>query len=258
MGESRVTKMINTKLLDYADYQRGLKSKWVDEIAKNFSEPKANIPKVSFRDNKYYVFDGQHTIAARKKLNNGNDLDVYCEVYSGLSLEREAELYNSFNTNRKPLTALDKAKAALMAGDPETVDLVNIVKETGYDIKWVGGLDGSGKFTCIKKLQDVYKKYGSFFLKNELQLLNEIWQRTKESLREEIVGGLAVFYDTYSNCPEFKKDTFVERMKVISPEAIIREGKQLSIPGDKRFAKAMVNHYNKKRSKGKLDVSKLE
>lgn len=48
------------------DYQRELKSERVKRIVSNFDERIANEPKVSYRDGKYYVFDGQHTIDARK------------------------------------------------------------------------------------------------------------------------------------------------------------------------------------------------
>ena len=48
-------------------YQRATDIKRVNEIAKNFDERIANEPKVSFRDGKYFVFDGQHTLLARKR-----------------------------------------------------------------------------------------------------------------------------------------------------------------------------------------------
>ena len=50
-------------------YQRELNPERVRKIVKEFDERVANEPKVSCRNGKYYVFDGQHTIAARKILN---------------------------------------------------------------------------------------------------------------------------------------------------------------------------------------------
>lgn len=46
-------------------YQRDYFSPRTKEIAAAFDERLANEPKVSYRDGKYYVFDGQHTIGAR-------------------------------------------------------------------------------------------------------------------------------------------------------------------------------------------------
>ena len=43
-------------------YQRGVQRKRVELIAADFNEYVANEPKISFRNGKYYVVDGQHTI----------------------------------------------------------------------------------------------------------------------------------------------------------------------------------------------------
>ena len=52
-------------------YQRELNTARVHKIAAEFDERIANEPKVSCRNGHYYVFDGQHTIAARKHRNKG-------------------------------------------------------------------------------------------------------------------------------------------------------------------------------------------
>ena len=51
-------------------YQRELSPDRVRRIVKAFDERIANEPKVSYRGGHYYVFDGQHTIAARKLRND--------------------------------------------------------------------------------------------------------------------------------------------------------------------------------------------
>ena len=55
-------------------YQRNFNVNRAKKIAEEFDERIANEPKVSFRDGRYFVFDGQHTVAARKFLNGGDDL----------------------------------------------------------------------------------------------------------------------------------------------------------------------------------------
>ncbi len=59
-----------------AEYQRLLRMGKVARIAANFSEYIANEPKVSYRDGRYFVFDGQNTIEARKTCNGGRDLPI--------------------------------------------------------------------------------------------------------------------------------------------------------------------------------------
>ena len=74
-------------------YQRELNEDRVRRIAAEFDERIANEPKVSCRDGRYYVFDGQHTIAARKLLNGGRDLPIRCKVFYGLTESDEALLF---------------------------------------------------------------------------------------------------------------------------------------------------------------------
>ena len=62
-------------------YQRSLNNDRVREIADNFDERAANEPKASARDGGFYVFDGQHTVAAKILLNGGEDLPILCKVY---------------------------------------------------------------------------------------------------------------------------------------------------------------------------------
>ena len=44
-------------------------------------------------DGRYFVFDGQNTIEARKTCNGGRDLPIRCKVFYGLSKEHEALLF---------------------------------------------------------------------------------------------------------------------------------------------------------------------
>ena len=61
---------VSSRDLEIPDaYQRKLNTERVAKIVAGFNERIANEPKVSFRDGHYYVFDGQHTIVARKHMN---------------------------------------------------------------------------------------------------------------------------------------------------------------------------------------------
>lgn len=99
--------VINSKFLEVprSYYQRNLNANRVKRIAAEFDERIANAPKVSYRDGHYYVFDGQHTIAARKLLNNNCDLNIVCKVYSGLTEQQEALLFAQQTGVSAPLTA---------------------------------------------------------------------------------------------------------------------------------------------------------
>ena len=71
-------------------------------------------PKVSFRDGKYYVVNGQHTIEGRILRNGGEDLPILCKVYTGLTMEQEALLFAEQNGHSAPLTAGIKLRAKVV------------------------------------------------------------------------------------------------------------------------------------------------
>lgn len=74
-------------------YQRGIQRKRVELIARDFNEYTANEPKISFRNGRYYVTDGQHTIEARILRNGGKDLPILCKVYAHCYILRQQHLF---------------------------------------------------------------------------------------------------------------------------------------------------------------------
>jgi len=87
---------VSSRDLEIPDaYQRKLNTERVAKIVAGFNERIANEPKVSFRDGHYYVFDGQHTIVARKHMNGNNDLPILCKVYYGMTEARQDEKASS-------------------------------------------------------------------------------------------------------------------------------------------------------------------
>ncbi len=99
-------------------YQRGVQRKRVELIAANFNEYTANEPKISYRDGKFFVTDGQHTIEGRILRNGGEDLPILCKVYTGLTAEQEALFFAEQNGYSAPLTAGIKLRAKIAGNDP--------------------------------------------------------------------------------------------------------------------------------------------
>ena len=80
-----------------------------------------NPPKVSYRDGRYIVIDGQHTIVGLKTLNGGNDLSILCRVYTGLTKEEEALVFAEQTGASTPLSAgcVGEALPAAETAEPE-------------------------------------------------------------------------------------------------------------------------------------------
>ena len=85
---------INSAFLEIpAEYQRKLQMSKIKQMVAEFNGIIVNPPKVSYRDGRYIVIDGQHTIMGLKTLNGGNDLPILCRVYVGLTKEEEALVF---------------------------------------------------------------------------------------------------------------------------------------------------------------------
>ena len=131
--------IVNSALLfPCMEYQRLLRTEKVASIAENFSEYIANDPKVSFRDGRYYVFDGQNTVEARRTCNGGMELPIRCKVFYGLTKEDEATLFAIQTGNATCLTEGERLRANLVAENPDALYFVGITSNAGVEFAYNG------------------------------------------------------------------------------------------------------------------------
>ena len=115
-------------------YQRGVERKRVELISREFNEYIVNEPKISFRNGRYYVTDGQHTIEARILRNGGKDLPILCKVYTGLTMQQEALFFAEQNGHAAPLTAGIKLRAKVVGGDAPSKAFVAATNRVGLSL----------------------------------------------------------------------------------------------------------------------------
>lgn len=112
--------------------QRELRPAFVDKIAQEFDPDNIGFPVVNKRDDHYWVIDGQHRIAALKKIGWGDQL-VQCEVFSGLSEAEEAEEFLR-RQQRIAVLPIDRFRIAITAGRLRECDIDRIVRAQGLRI----------------------------------------------------------------------------------------------------------------------------
>ena len=117
-------------------YQRGVERKRVELIARDFNEYIVNEPKVSFRNGRYYVMDGQHTIEGCILLNGGEDRPILCKVYTGLTMEQEALLFAEQNGHAAPLSAGIRLRAKVVGGDAPSKAFVAATNRVGLSLNY--------------------------------------------------------------------------------------------------------------------------
>ena len=245
--------VINSKFLEVprSYYQRHLNASRVKRIAAEFDERIANAPKVSYRDGHYYVFDGQHTIAARKLLNNNSDLNIVCKVYSGLTEQEEALLFAQQTGISAPLTAGAKLRAKIHGGDPEAIAFQSATQRAGFGLSF-NQSHAKWKIACIATAFGEYRQHGERIYTEALRVLAEAWEGDIDSLRSEVLQGVVRFIALYDH--EYDPVRLIRQLKRTSPVTIYRSGQAMSGPN---YQKYMYNHYVRD-GFGKLRISKIK
>lgn len=204
-GEIMLLPVANLKV---AEYQRVLRDSTVASIVENFDPVGIGSLLVSQREGSYWVFDGQHRLAALKALGIRS---VSCIVYTGMTASEEAKAWDYYNTQSKRATVLDKASAALFRGDPLAVAIDQIVKSIGMDIDY----QQKGKSNAIKAysaLQQVYKEFGAEFLRDVLLVIKATLGTERYTFESYIIKGFAEFLHQYRDVPAFNNADFLKKV----------------------------------------------
>lgn len=202
-----------------AEYQRLLRMGKVARIAANFSEYIANEPKVSYRDGRYFVFDGQNTIEARKTCNGGRDLPIRCKVFYGLSKEHEALLFAVQTGISSELTAGEQLRAKLVAHEENACDFVSVTEDTGVRFA-LDGIRAPWKIYCIRSAYYIYKSYGAALYREMLSILVDAWDGDSDSFLSGILHGMARFLALYQG--EYSRERLILRLRTVHPKTITR------------------------------------
>lgn len=237
--------MLDSSLLEIPrnTYQRGLNPERVKRIAHNFDEHIANEPKVSKRNGHYYVFDGQHVIAARVDRNDGDALPVKCKVYDELTDKEEAALFaNQAGSSVAPGIGM-KLRALVYAGDPEACKFLDATEEVGLRIDF-GQHKGKCRIACIAAALSEYCKLGAEKYQEALKLILEGWDGDADSLRAETLISVCRFVDLYAG--EYNRKRLVKRFRTVDPLKIYRDGRALgnNMPGYKKYLYQVLLIYN--------------
>lgn len=247
-------KMVNSKFIVAVEgYQRRLQYGKIKEIVSNYNPNKMKPLDVSYRDGKYYVYDGQHRLEALRQLNGDRDLSVLCFVHYGMTAEDEAYLFATQDDNVIRVTLEDKYNALFYSGDQDMIDLKRICESCGLECNFKRNGSESKKLNCYKEVYSIYKKYGETQLRRVLNTIVAAWNGEADSLIAGIIGGMNMFILKYDG--EYDEKKLVQRLKKVHPATIKRDGKLLAstFSGKTMYAVMIMNIYNKNTSSGRLE-----
>lgn len=237
---------INSNYLEIPEaYQRRLNTDRVARIVSRFDERIANEPKVSYRDGRYFVFDGQHTVSARKQMNGNADLPILCKVYYGMTEAEEALLFAMQTGDSAALTPSAKLRAKLHGEDKASSEFYEATEEAGFHIGFERG-EGRGRIICINTAFAEFKRVGAEIYKEALSILMEVWGGDPDSLRAELLQGVVHFVELYHG--EYDRNLFISSLQNYEPRFIYAAGlADKELRGLRRYINVFYQIYNGKR-----------
>ena len=246
------------KILSTADlysgqpYQRPVLDRVVDALVRHW-DPRLLAPLVvSCRDGRYYLVDGQHRVCGGKRKNNGQDVDMLCQVYYGMTYEQEAELYYKLDQAKGHLRLSSATKALLESGsNAEITDVKRRVEAAGFTWALDRPTGEPFEISTTRAVINAYRLLGGAAFSRMLDLIAGAWHGTPNSLKASILSGMALFIKTYET--ELVDQIFIQRLSAIDPEEIIRRGK-VDFSTNKaalRFARVILSKYNSQQRGGR-------
>lgn len=198
-----------------AGYNRTISRVRVNEIKRRFHADQVNPVKVSYRDGKYWIIDGQHTSLALFELNNSDpSTPIPCEVLNGLTYEQEADLFYRINTSSKPLNTSEKIHSLIEARDPDAVRFRDVVESHGYTI--CGGRKNS--LNAVTVAWRVFGRDGGR-LSDILALTSACWPNDPKGVSSDIISGIDLFLSNHGD--EYKPEQFVKKLSNVKPEHLL-------------------------------------
>lgn len=208
-----------------ASYQRDVKAKH-KRIVDDFREEALGIPLVGERtDGSLYIVDGFQRITALRKLGK---CEVRAEVFASRGSEHEAEVFKLVNINRTKLTPAEEFRALLTSHDPVAWEIKEAVEASGLKLNLKGGGDKTG-VACVTTLRQCHKLYGVDAIRFALSTANAAWPDDRLGLYNQMVGGLAYFFNSHDGFVDLER--LLPRLRTVTPHKVMYVAKQQAIGG---------------------------
>lgn len=173
-------------LIPEDSYQRAASGGGADQkvlrIASDFSWIAFQTISVCERGGAYYAVDGGHRLRAARRRS---DIEmVPCMIYESDSVGDEAKAFDTVNSNRKPMSAVDRHQAHLVYHDELAVKAERRAQEAG---RVISKNAGPGTISCVNDMKK--------FIKEDESVFCSVWPVVfelcdGEKLTHSVLGGL--------------------------------------------------------------------
>lgn len=226
-------------------YQRGVERKRVELIARDFNEYIVNEPKISFRNGRYYVMDGQHTIEGCILLNGGADRPILCKIYTGLTMEQEALLFAEQNGHAAPLSAGIRLRAKVVGGDAPSKAFVAATNRVGLSLNYDSMQLSDYRISCVGTALKLYDQLGEEIYCEALRHIVEAWEGRPDSFRAAVLRGVMYFVQLYHG--QYSAERLVRALSGVHPMELYRISRDnpAKLPGWRRYVYPHLHHLQR-------------
>ncbi len=237
-------------------YQRPVHKAEVGRIAANMDLDLLGVWTVNVRDSgEVALIDGQQRREAFIALN-WLDVTAPCNVYTGLTVQEEAEKFYALNGLRVAVSTSDKWKARLVAGEKLAVDISAVAHEVGYDVpvhRYSPKNAPHGALLCYATLEKAYTRAGRAHLKEILTTIMAAWGvNTPLATSAYLVGGMDAFLMRYRGIAGgLDMPGFIKRLAKATPVGILqsrRTARGIATSANIEVARVLVDIYNARRT----------
>ena len=232
------------------EYQRGVDINRVKRIVANFNQDLVNPIKVNLRDDKWYCFDGQHTLCALVT-KFGNDVMVECKAYEGQTKEWEAKMFSEQNGIQRFVESIYKLRALYTAGDIDVIEFHRATNSTGVRMDFTKGV-GVNKICAVSTAYKLFRTSNVSDYIEILKIIKETYPNDINAFSRQIITAIGEFHKLYKG--EYSRTALISRLqKNVDPVQIIRDVKMYANEGSSRYANIILQYYNKNTSKNRLE-----
>jgi hypothetical protein len=222
----------------------------VEDIIKRFNPAALGIVTISRRNRvSNIIIDGWHRWSAVRALTDNNG-EMLCNVFEGLSIEEEAQLFLDLNAGTQP-NVMDKFRQRLITGDEVAVAMDKTTKYYGWVIQRASG---NGTLQCVQAIERVYRKSAANddepnVLQEVVMVLNRAWGNDKNAGSAVIIEALAAFLAEYGS--KVDMDRLYERLSEYpgGPSALLTDSQTIAAARRMRVPMAVADqitdHYNR-------------
>lgn len=205
---------VNTRPVDRA---------WVNrKMREGYDRERIGVPTVSARPEGVFIWlDGQNRGALSVAAGHGaSKIDM--QVFRGLSLSQEAELFLGLNDNRR-VAPIYKFLAEVTAGRPDALEITRIAAEYGWTVSDAGG---ASNIAAVGALNTVYRSspQAGATLDAVLHVITQAWGHTSEASNAHMLVGLA---SVINASPGLTLEALVRKLAAVDggPSSILGKGR---------------------------------